>query len=116
MKVAIKSPDNASKGSIELPKQFNEEIRSDLIRRAYLTILSNSRQPYGAKEDAGMRASAKLSRRRRDYKGSYGFGISRVPRKVLSRRGTRFFWVGAVAPGMVSGRKAHPPKPETDIG
>ena len=26
------------------------------------------------------------------------------------RRGTQFMWVGALAPGTVGGRKAHPPK------
>jgi len=29
---------------------------------------------------------------------------------VLSRKGSQFFWQGAVAPGTVGGRRAHPPK------
>ncbi len=99
-------------GNKDLPKQFNEEIRPDLIKRAVLTIQSNKRQKYGASPEAGKRASAELSRRRHNYRGSYGIGISRVPRKILSRRGTRMNWVGAVAPGTVGGRKAHPPKAE----
>ena len=57
-----------------------------------------------------MRASGNLSRRRKKYKSSYGHGISRVPRKIMTARGSRFFWVGAVAPGTVGGRKAHAPK------
>ena len=69
-------------------------------------------EPYGASPEAGKRSSAKLSRRRHDYRGSYGFGISRVPRKILTRRGTRMNWVGAFAPGTVGGRRAHPPKAE----
>ncbi len=96
--------------SIELPKQFNEPIRPDLIHKAVLTIQSHKRQPYGAKPKAGQRYSAVLSRRRRKYKSSYGHGISRVPRKTLWHRGTRFGWVGAFAPGTVGGRRAHPPK------
>lgn len=96
----------------ELPMQFEEEIRPDLIKRAVIAILTNRRQGYGSDVRAGKKASAKLSRRRRDYRGSYGFGISRVPRKILSRRGRRFNWVGAFAPGTVGGRKAHPPKAE----
>jgi large subunit ribosomal protein L4e len=96
----------------ELPKQFNEAVRLDLITRAVLTVQANSRQPYGSNPDAGMMVSAKLSRRRRDYKGSYGIGIARSPRKIMSHRGTRFNWVGALAPNTVGGRRAHPPKAE----
>ena len=96
----------------ELPVQFSEVVRPDLIYRAVLTMQANSRQPYGSDPNAGMMVSAKLSRRRRDYKGAYGIGISRSPRKILSHSGTRFNWVGALAPNTVSGRRAHPPKVE----
>ena len=96
--------------SIELPAQFNEKVRPDLIHKAVLSIQSHKRQPYGASPKAGQRASAVLSRRRRKYRGSYGHGISRVPRKIMWRRGTQFGWVGAFAPGTVGGRRAHPPK------
>lgn len=99
-------------GKRKLPPQFGEEIRPDIIERAVFVIRNSRRQPYGAKPRAGMRQSAEISRRRRDYKCSYGHGISRVPRKILSRRGTQFNWVGAVAPGTVGGRRAHPPKAE----
>ena len=98
------------KGNIELPSQFNEEIRPDIIKRAFYAI--NRRQPYGASPEAGKRSSAVLSRRRKNYRGSYGHGISRVPRKIMSRSGARFNWVGAFAPGTVGGRRAHPPKAE----
>ena len=102
-------------GKKELPKQFKEDIRPDLIKRAFLAIQSHKRQPYGSAPEAGKRASAKLSRRRHNYRGAYGHGISRVPRKILSRSGTRFSWVGAVAPHMVGGRRAHPPKADKII-
>ncbi|MFT4297610.1 MAG: 50S ribosomal protein L4 [Candidatus Woesearchaeota archaeon] len=110
MKVKILSTDGTEKGSIQMPDQFAEPVRKDVIKRAVTAIESNNRQPYGAKPGAGMRHSATLSRRRHDYRGSYGHGISRVPRKIMSRRGTRFNWVAAVAPGTVGGRRAHPPK------
>jgi large subunit ribosomal protein L4e len=71
-----------------------------------------ARQAYGASPDAGMRHSSKLSKRRRKYRGCYGFGISRVNRKILSRRGTRMFWVGAFSPQTRGGRRAHAPKSE----
>jgi len=112
MKLKIVNKKNENTGSIGLPVQFDELVRPDLIKRAVLVIAANSRQPYGSNPKAGMRASAELSRRRHQYRGAYGFGISRVPRKIMSRRGTRMNWVGAVAPGTVGGRKAHPPKAE----
>ncbi|MBI2141211.1 50S ribosomal protein L4, partial [Candidatus Woesearchaeota archaeon] len=61
------------------------------------------------------RYSAKISRRRHNYKGAYGHGISRVPRKTMSRSGTRFNWRGTLAPGTVGGRQAHPPKAEKNF-
>lgn len=97
-------------GEIELPPQFNEEFRPDLIKRAVLAIQNSKRQQYGSSPFAGKRASAELSKRRRKYRGCYGIGIARTPRKIISRRGTRFNWVGAFAPNTVGGRRAHPPK------
>ncbi len=99
-------------GSKELPRQFQEEIRPDVIKRAVLAIYANTRQPYGTDPEAGKKSSSKLSRRRNDWKGSYGHGISRIPRKILSRSGTHFNWAGAMAPQAVGGRTAHPPKAE----
>lgn len=102
-------------GDKKLPDQFSESINPDIIKRAVLAIQSHNKQPYGADPDAGKKSSAELSRRRRKYRGSYGVGISRVPRKIMSRRGTRLNWVGAFAPGTVGGRRAHPPKAEKII-
>jgi len=99
---------------IKLPNQFKEKVRLDLIKRAVIVIQSNKRQKYGAKPNAGMRASAKVSRRRRKYRGAYGRGISRVPRKVMLKRGTNIIFTAAFAPGIVSGRRAHPPKAEKE--
>lgn len=112
MKVNVLDLTSSKVAELNLPDQFDEEVRPDLIGRAVFAIQSHDRQPYGANPMAGKRSSAKLSRRRRKYRGSYGIGISRVPRKIMSRRGTRMNWVGAFAPGMVGGRPAHPPKIE----
>ncbi len=94
----------------EMPAQFLEAFRPDLIKRAVMALESAGRQRYGVSEEAGLRHSSTTSKRRRDYRGSYGFGISRVDRKVMSRRGTRMFWVGATTPQNRGGRRAHPPK------
>ncbi|MBS3155414.1 50S ribosomal protein L4 [Candidatus Woesearchaeota archaeon] len=111
MKAEILSLEGKKVKSIDLPIQFSEEYRPDLIKRAILAIFSHKRQSYGVFERAGKQQSAKLSRRRHDYKGAYGIGISRAPRKTMWRRGTQFGWVGAYAPFSVGGRRAHPPMP-----
>ena len=112
MKVPVLNKSNDEVGKIDLPEQFNEEIRTDLIKRAVLAINANSRQKYGVFPEAGKRHSAKLSKRRNVYRSGYGHGISRVPRKILSRRGKQMYWVGAIAANTVKGRRAHPPKAE----
>src|SRR3990167_995862 len=103
MEVKILSLDGKEIGKRNLPSQFNEDVMPDLIKRAVLAIQSHKRQPYGAKPEAGKRSSVEISRRRHNYRGSYGIGISRVPRKIMNRRGTRMSWVGAFAPGTVGG-------------
>jgi large subunit ribosomal protein L4e len=110
MKVKVFDQNKAETKSVTLPTQFSEPVRPDLIKRAVLALQASRRQKYGAKPDAGMRYSSFLSKRRHDYKGTYGIGQSRTPRKVLNRRGTRFYFVGATAPQTVGGREAHPPK------
>ncbi len=110
MKADLFSLDGKKLKSVELPEQFNEDYEPDLVNRAVLSIFSHKRQPYGAMPKAGQGYSAKISRRRRDYKGAYGKGISRVSRKTMWRRGMQFGWVGAISPGTVGGRRAHPPK------
>ena len=112
----LKNLDGKEGKEVSLPKQFTEGFRPDLIKRAVLAIQGNRRQKYGAKIGAGQRASAYLSKRRKNYKTCYGKGISRTPRKVLSRRGLNFYFMGAVAPNTVGGRRAHPPKAAKNWG
>ena len=112
MELTIFNANNEAVGKKKLPAAFSEPVRKDIIQRAVEVVQANARQPYGADPRAGKKAAAKLSRRRREYKGSYGKGISRVPRKTLSRNGTQMAWVGAFAPGTVGGRRAFPPGAE----
>lgn len=112
MKLPIFDTELKKSGERKLPRQFNEEYRPDLITRAVHALQSAARQKYGADPKAGMRHSSKLSKRRRKYRGCYGFGISRVNRKILSRRGTRMSWVGTFSPQTRGGRRSHPPKAE----
>src|SRR3989344_1613719 len=99
-------------GNLELPEKFKEPYHPNLIRRAVLSEQLSSRQPYGAFPEAGKRASVIISKRRRDYRTSYGHGISRTPRKVTWHRGRQFGWVGAFSPNTTKGRRSHPPKAE----
>jgi len=112
MKLKIIDTKNAEKGEKELPAQFSETYRPDLIKKAVLVLQSNKRQPYGADPRAGLNHSTYVSKRRSAFRSTYGIGQSRTPRKVMSLRGTRFNWVGAEVPQTVGGRRAHPPKAE----
>lgn len=112
MKLPIYDSQKKKTGDADLPSQFSEEFRPDLIKRAVHALQSAARQTYGADQRAGMRHSSNLSKRRRKYRGCYGFGISRVNRKIHSRRGTRFFWVGTFSPQTRGGRRSHSPKAE----
>ena len=110
MKAKIVDTNGSAGKEIELPRQFSEEFRPDLIKKAVLALQSHNIQPSGVHPEAGKRASAFLTKRRRKYRGTYGAGRSRTPRKILTRRGLHFYYVGAFAPNTVGGRTAHPSK------
>lgn len=115
MNVNVLSATKTKTGEKKLPQQFDEPVRVEIIKRAVHAALSNAQQRYGADPRAGKRHSVDISRRRRTYRGSYGHGISRIPRKVMSRNGDHMNWTGAFSPGTVGGRKAHPPKASKDV-
>jgi large subunit ribosomal protein L4e len=98
--------------TITLPQQFKEEVRKDLIKRAYNAVRSNTVQQQGVNSNAGMRHAVELKKRRRAYKSGIATGRSRAPKKTMTRSGMRFGFVGAQAPFAVGGRRAHPPKSE----
>ena len=112
MELKIISPQNTEVGKKKLPAQFSEPVRNDLIKRAVDAIATHDRQVYGPDPRAGMKAVAPVSKRRRKYRCCYGHGISRVPRKVMTKRGSQFNWTAALISGVVKGRKAFPPKVE----
>lgn len=110
MKAKILTIEGKSKGTIELPKCFSAEIREDIIAKVLET--KKVKQPYAPSPVAGKQASASgiLVHRRGVWKSQYKKGISRIPRKITSRRGSQFNWVGATIPSTRGGRRAHPPK------
>jgi large subunit ribosomal protein L4e len=95
---------------IELPGCFSQNVRGDLIAKVLEAKKTN--QPYAPSPVAGKQNSASgiIVHRRHVWKSGYGRGISRVPRKIMLRRGTQFQQVGAEVPNTRGGRRAHPPK------
>jgi len=95
---------------IKLPNCFSQEIRKDILAKVLES--KKNKQPYAPSPVAGKQHSASgiIKHRRHVWKTHYGHGISRIPRKIISRRGNRFNWIGAEIPSTVGGRRAHPPK------
>lgn len=98
------------KGIIDLPKAFSAVVRNDVISK--VVEAQKVKQPYAPSPVGGKRhsASGKIHHLRHVWKSGYGRGASRIPRKIMSRRGSQFNWVGAEVPGTRGGRRAHPPK------
>lgn len=95
---------------ITLPDFFSETVRATLIQK--IIEAKKKQQPYSPNPVAGAQysASGKLKHHRKVWKSQYGRGISRIPRKIMTRRGSQFNWVGATSPNTRGGRRAHPPK------
>jgi large subunit ribosomal protein L4e len=97
VKVNVYGIDGSPSEKIDLPEVFNTPYRPDIIRKSFNALHSNKRQPYGVDPYAGTKhATASVGK---------GRGQSRVPRLTQGRR-------AALAPGVVGGRRAHPPKAE----
>jgi len=92
---------------IALPKAFSRPVRKDLIKKAVLAEQSRERQAYGSDPLAGLRTSAHYHGRR-DVKHTM---MNREMARMARIHGTGFMHFRARAvPGVVKGRKAHPPK------
>ncbi|MFB6200006.1 MAG: 50S ribosomal protein L4 [Candidatus Nanohaloarchaea archaeon] len=100
---------------MELPFQFDERVRPDIIKRAVLSIQSKNRQSYGTDPEAGNKHVTRMVQRNNAFRGQKGKGMSRVPRKALLARGEQFYWKGAESPNTVGGRTAHGPKAEKEF-
>ncbi len=110
MKAEILDINGKKSKSIDLPRFFSNKIREDVVSK--VLEAKKSWQPYspslvGGKQHA---ASGKMRHRRHVWQTHYGKGMSRIPRKVMSRKGNQFNWVGAEVSSTRGGRRAHPPK------
>jgi len=101
-----------SQKEISLPKCFSAPIREDLAQRAF--EIEKEYHPFAPYLWAGMNysASGQVKHARKVWKTQYGKGMSRTPQKQMWRRGTQFYWIGAVVTQARGGRRAHPPKVE----
>jgi large subunit ribosomal protein L4e len=110
MKTDVLDTNGKKTKMIELPASFSKNVREDLIQRIF--EMKKIRQPYSPSPVAGKQhsASGTISHRRHVWGSGYGRGMSRIPRKTMSRRGSQFNWIGAEISSAVGGRRAHPPK------
>ena len=115
MKAKILEINGKEKGKIELPNIFSAEVREDIVEK--VLEAKKQKQPYGPSVVAGKQhaAKGKIVHRRKVWRSGYGRGISRVPRKIFSQRGSNFNWEAAEVPQARGGMRAHPPKPASMI-
>lgn len=109
VKVNILTLDGKLSGKeMELPPQFGEEFRPDVIRRAAHAERTRFLQPKGSYPLAGLQTTAEYYGRRHSWRQTINTGRSRLPReKIAKGRSGRVL----VVPHAVKGRRAHPPKP-----
>jgi large subunit ribosomal protein L4e len=117
MKAKLFDKSGKEKGQVDLPKNFTARVREDILSKVFEAQKLAYSQAYGAKEGAGAQYSASgiSKKKRHDWKGTYGKGISRVPRKIMSRNGASFNWVGATVSSARGGRKPHAPRSEKNL-
>ena len=110
MKADLLDIDGKKIKEIDLPSCYSDVIRRDIVMK--VLEAQKIQHPYAPYLRAGKQASAsgKIRHGRRKWRTAYGKGISRVPRKIMWRRGDQFYWIGAEISGSRKGRRAHPPK------
>jgi large subunit ribosomal protein L4e len=113
MKVDVFDLNGKSSSKIELPEVFEEQIREDLIKRAFLASLSRSIQPFGADTMAGKRTAAHFHGGRPGRTGvsryaMIGRDMARAPR-LHGKTPLHMTWRARFVPQAVKGREAHPP-------
>jgi len=111
MKIDVFDLEGKAIKEIELPKVFGENIREDLIIRAFLATMSKKRQPYGTDVMAGKRTSAHYHGLRRYRWTMMGRNMARLPR-VHGKVSPHLMWRARFVPQTRGGRAAHPPKVE----
>lgn len=111
MKSKLYDISGKEKASVELPKAFDSSIRADIVQKYFEVHKLQNLFRHSPLDTAGRRhsASGTISHRRHEWKGHYGKGISRVPRKAMWRRGTQFYWVATETSQTRGGRTINAP-------
>jgi len=111
MKAKLFDISGNQKADVELPSLFNTKIREDIAQKYFEVDKLQNMFLYSNFKEAGKRhsASGTISHQRHQWKGHYGRGISRIPRKTMWRRGTQFYWIGAEVSSTRGGRSVHAP-------
>ena len=117
MKAKVYDMKGKEKKTLDLPRCFSITPRDDVLLKVFEIQKLSQMQPYGIKPGAGAQYSASgiLRHKRHEWKTTYGKGISRVPRKIMSRNGASFNWVGATVSSARGGRNPHAPKAEKNL-
>jgi len=110
MKAQVLGTDGSQKGEMTVSKAFSEKVRTDLIQRAFLAEMSETRQPYGSDPEAGLRTSAHYHGLRHYKYSMMNREMARMPR-IHGRVGYMSMTARRV-PQAMKGREAHPPKIE----
>ncbi len=90
---------------VELPRVFDTPPREDLIKRAYIHLMTHTLQPKGASKVSAHKYSVES--------WGAGYGMARISR--IKGGGTGKAMAGGFVPSAVGGRATHPPKPEKKI-
>jgi len=109
VKAKVRALDGKANGEVELPRQFTEEYRPELIRRAFHAEQSLHYQPKGTMKGAGMDyTTAEYFGRRHRARSGINIGRARLPREKIAGG-----FQGRVlkVPQARKGRRSHPPKP-----
>ena len=112
MKSQLYDINGNKKADIALPSLFETPLRLDLVGKYFEAEKFDIMHSYSTWEESGKRhsGSGRISHRRHKWRSAYGKGVSRVPRKILWRRGTQFYFVGTEVSSARGGRVSHPPK------
>lgn len=117
MKTKLYDKTGKEKKEIELPKNFSQKPREDILLKVFEAQKLETSQSYGIMPGAGAGYSASgiVRHRRHAWKSAYGKGISRIPRKIMSRSGSSFNWIGATISSTRGGRNPHGPRAEKNV-
>ncbi len=97
-------------GEVKLPKVFSSPVRTDLIKRAVLSMQANRRQAFGASILSGLQTSAHYHGVKDTKYSMKNKEMARGPRVHESSPGQTYRM--RRVPQAVGGREAHPPRVE----